>query len=252
MWHLEQWGSLVWGGASIPAMPITMLLGMVACFLAGGWFFQPSRRSRRSITVLVLLAALPLSIAAVSVPYTFVNGTIADAEQVNANFSALVGAANDLRNGLYQVGNPDPTAEPVEYAVDHERYVVEAGPAQVGTVVPMDIALMDSLCRDLDGCEVSVAMRHWAVSSPGNTIHRRFHLFYSEVDEWWRTETDVTGVQANSSTSQYVLEDCYFTDAETPTGVNGRSDLDRAFGLLNVAGGLHQDATTSCRVVVND
>jgi hypothetical protein len=46
-----------------------------------------------------LWVALPLGLAAVSLPHTFTNGTIADADQVNANFDALATAIDGLSAG---------------------------------------------------------------------------------------------------------------------------------------------------------
>jgi hypothetical protein len=60
--------------------------------------------TRRVIRVVLLIAllAIPLAAYAVTIPNTFVNGTVADADQVNANFNALAGALN--------LHEPDPSA----------------------------------------------------------------------------------------------------------------------------------------------
>lgn len=93
MWGSGAWGQMFWGGAAVPGLPPAMLVVlMLACFLAGGWFLQPGRRNQRNTFIALLLIAIPLSVGALTLPYTFTNGTIADASQVNANFSALAGA----------------------------------------------------------------------------------------------------------------------------------------------------------------
>ncbi len=93
MWGSGNWGEMVWGGAAVPALPLGMLLLlMLCCFLAGGYFLRPGRRGGRSYLAAALLFMLPLSVAAVTLPYTFVNGTVADATEVNANFDALASA----------------------------------------------------------------------------------------------------------------------------------------------------------------
>jgi hypothetical protein len=95
MWGSENWGEMIWGSVAIPTLPVGVLpLLMLCCFLAAGYFLRPGRRGWRSYVVAALALALPLSVAAVTLPYTFVNGTIADATQVNANFEALATAAN--------------------------------------------------------------------------------------------------------------------------------------------------------------
>lgn len=52
-------------------------------------------RSRNWIAAFAGLLAAPMVAWAVDVPFTFVNGTLADASQVNANFAALEQALND-------------------------------------------------------------------------------------------------------------------------------------------------------------
>lgn len=95
MWGSEHWGAMVWGGVEVPTLPFGMLLLlMVCCFLAGGYFLRPGRRGRRNYLAAALVVALPLSVAAVTLPYTFQNGTLADANEVNANFAALASASD--------------------------------------------------------------------------------------------------------------------------------------------------------------
>jgi hypothetical protein len=64
----------------------------------------------RRLGALLLVAALAVSAASyaavISVPHTFVNGTVADADEVNANFAALVTESNsqDARIGGVEAG----------------------------------------------------------------------------------------------------------------------------------------------------
>jgi hypothetical protein len=95
MWGSANWGELIWGGVAIPTLPDGMLPLLALCYLlAGAWFLRPGRRGWRSHLVAALVLVLPLSVAAVTLPHTFVNGTVADADEVNANFAALATAAN--------------------------------------------------------------------------------------------------------------------------------------------------------------
>lgn len=90
MWGSSTWGQMVWGGTVVPSLPLGMLVVlMLACFLAGGYFLHPTRHDQRNTIVALLLSAIPLSVGAVTLPYAFTNGTIADATQVNANFAAV-------------------------------------------------------------------------------------------------------------------------------------------------------------------
>lgn len=90
MWGSERWGEMVWGGVAVPTLPFGMLvLLMLGCFLAGGYFLRPGRRGPRGYVAAGILFMVPLSVVALTLPHTFVNGTIADADEVNANFAAL-------------------------------------------------------------------------------------------------------------------------------------------------------------------
>ena len=93
MWGSENWGEMIWGGLrAVPLMGPLGFLAMAACFLVGGYIMQ-SRYGSRWLTHLAVTAILvvPLAaVAAVILPHTFINGTVADANEVNANFSALV------------------------------------------------------------------------------------------------------------------------------------------------------------------
>jgi hypothetical protein len=89
MWG-QNWGQMIWGQlAAVPAVDfggallLGALLGVVAVRSLRG------ARPRTIATVLLGLALLvPLSARAVTL-ITFTNGTVADANQVNANFAAL-------------------------------------------------------------------------------------------------------------------------------------------------------------------
>ena len=100
-WGSETWGVLVWSEAvSPPGVPGLGLLGLavlaVGLAAPAAWSLR-KRRPGLGLTLMLVLLAIPLVVAAgsVTVPYTFVNGTTADATQVNANFDAVEGAVND-------------------------------------------------------------------------------------------------------------------------------------------------------------
>jgi len=88
-----------------------LLLLMGCCFLAGGYFLRPERRNRRSYLVAALLVAIPLSVGAVTLPYVFVNGSIADANEINANFAAIAAALDGptCPAGMTSLGMPHAT-----------------------------------------------------------------------------------------------------------------------------------------------
>jgi len=106
MWGTDLWGAMIWGGA--PAVPLLGPLGLVALtasFLLGGVMFQ-KRRDLRGLTGLLAIALLTaplMAVAAVSLPYVFTNGQVADADQVNANFAALANGVGGDRFYLKDV-----------------------------------------------------------------------------------------------------------------------------------------------------
>jgi hypothetical protein len=86
----ESWGSMAWG-ANAPAVPVLGapgLLVLVFLFLAIGAVAQ-----RRGVGKIALFALVVLAPAvALGVPHVFQNGTVADADEVNENFSDLESA----------------------------------------------------------------------------------------------------------------------------------------------------------------
>ncbi len=90
MWS-QNWGTMIWGSASAPVPslgPLGLLLLALSLMLLGAVFLR-TPRAVRIVSKLALVVALLVPITAIAVPYTFTNGTVANAQQVNANFAAL-------------------------------------------------------------------------------------------------------------------------------------------------------------------
>jgi hypothetical protein len=91
MWG-QLWGQMLWGvGPAVPAVGFWTAVALGAVLLAVGRRMVERGGHRRTIGVTALLLALvlPVSAALATVPFSFTNGTVADATQVNSNFSAL-------------------------------------------------------------------------------------------------------------------------------------------------------------------
>jgi len=95
----EDWGTMVWG--SVAAVPTMGKLGVLVLILGlGGLATRFIQRSRAATSLLVAALVLPMGSPVakadtVSVQHRFVNGTPADADQMNANFDDVEAAVND-------------------------------------------------------------------------------------------------------------------------------------------------------------
>ena len=99
MWG-ENWGEMIWGSAS-SASAVQVPLGPWSLILLGfmlglcAVYASRNRKARMFTLTIVLLVPLVSTIAA-TLPHTFSNGTPANADQVNANFEALLTSVNTL------------------------------------------------------------------------------------------------------------------------------------------------------------
>ena len=185
-----------------------------------------------------------------------------------------IAVSGKLRHkALFQVGDAPAT----DYDVSTLRYIVEAPPSTVGEVVPLDVGVVDSLCRDKDGCQVSLQLVQGASSAePGMVRGEEGWLFLSEVSDWFRIghigshewkyvegEDDSYGADYLTSyltTVEWRDFDCIFTPAESviDAGDNGRSDDLPGFGLLNCENlgepenCDYDDLETTCRILFID
>jgi hypothetical protein len=106
MWG-QSWGQMIWGkqaSAAVPALPGGMLLLLAGLLLWVGYRMGRRQHAPRLMAVAIGfgLALVPIAIvhatSTFGVPFSFTNGTVADATQVNQNFSALTAEINALRN----------------------------------------------------------------------------------------------------------------------------------------------------------
>ena len=83
----EDWGSMIWGAVAVVPSLEGIGLGLLVMFLVGATVWRLRRRSLLARLSLIALG-LPCMMG-VMVSYTFVNGEVADASEVNASFSEL-------------------------------------------------------------------------------------------------------------------------------------------------------------------
>ena len=97
MWGIDDWGAMLWGGSSqVPLMSPLGVAVLVILLVAGGVVMQRRHAPRWAIWALGAALVIPLAAYAgtTALPNTFTNGTVADANEVNANFDALVAELN--------------------------------------------------------------------------------------------------------------------------------------------------------------
>lgn len=170
---------------------------------------------------------------------------------------------------LHEVGSDPPTG----HEVSTQRYIFEV-PADVDTIgvpQPLDVDLVKSLCRDKEGCQITLQMVNWDQDTePGAVASRTGRLFLSETTSQFRfdegIESGLKGVDgATTNVVTWRLYDCAFTDADTPgfSGPNTMIDQLEGFALLNCSDNFtpptgtatfcgFSDVTTVCRVVIAD
>ena len=94
-WGDENWGEMVWGQTlSVPTLGL-FGLGILALALASAAAWSLRKRAW-GMSVLLVVLAIPLAVAAgtISIPNTFVNGQLADADEVNTNFNVVATESN--------------------------------------------------------------------------------------------------------------------------------------------------------------
>jgi hypothetical protein len=91
MWGTGNWGTMLWSGSTAAHVPAVaawaiLLLGVILGAVGLPLLRKTHPRTVGAVT-LMLVFALPIA-AYAGLPYTFTNGSVADATQVNANFAA--------------------------------------------------------------------------------------------------------------------------------------------------------------------
>ena len=97
-WGDENWGTMLWGlPLDVPNLPGFGLIALAIGLSATAAWTLRKRRPGLGLTLLLVLVAVPLVVAAgtLTVPNTFTNGTVADADEVNANFGSVKAAVDD-------------------------------------------------------------------------------------------------------------------------------------------------------------
>jgi hypothetical protein len=138
------------------------------------------------------------------------------------------------------------------YDVDIKRYYVEATNVYVLDTVPLQMDIVNQLCRDEDGCSVTVGMRDWSNDRPGEVASRGpFRLFLSQTSNWWRlSNNDTYGVDGDGFVAHILNTwDCYLTDGEYVDGVATDSSVQLGLLYWNTN---FQDTDKVCILIIED
>lgn len=108
MWT-QDWGTMIWGGSAVPTTDTMGLVLLMGALLGAGAVVLRRSFPRSSLGMFMVLGVgLPLMAArAIGIPHVFANGTVADADEVNANFAALETAVDALESPTGFVAIPE-------------------------------------------------------------------------------------------------------------------------------------------------
>lgn len=86
----DLWGAMTWGPAIVPGLePGGLVLLGIALGVVATVALQRGHARNLALGLALVCIALPVALQALTLPNTFVNGTVADADEVNANFDAV-------------------------------------------------------------------------------------------------------------------------------------------------------------------
>ena len=150
-----------------------------------------------------------------------------------ANWNAIVDNVLDLKSRTDSLSGTVSSLQTQVTSGTAGKYHLEATKATVTSTVPVDMSIVNALCKDGDGCNITIGMRDWDNAQVGMTASRGpYKFFMSKTSNAWRVSTDAQGNDGNGVV-EHILSawDCYFTDAQYVSGT--ATDSAVGFGLLN-------------------
>ena len=126
----DDWGEMVWGlpvsGPAVPSLPGVGLIGLALALSATAAWRLRRRRIALGLPLLLVLLSIPLVVAAgsLSIPNWFVNGEVADADEINENFDEIETEVKDNDSRLSEV-EADTSANTYDVGVNASAIVTE-------------------------------------------------------------------------------------------------------------------------------
>ena len=242
MWG-QEWGTMIWGQlaaltTAIPISPLALIvLGIGIGISAVKW--QSSRSAK--LFMLSLAVGFPLiAVMATNLPHQFVNGTVADADEVNANFAALEQQI-DVQSSTMKVSVTSNGVSAMRLAsIDQARFV--------------------SICADEGGCTVRLC--YSTFNNPSDdpvslaACNSERLIAYDESSGKWKAGTySDTGSSFSTSTDNNgavsylaTAASCRVSDADIVNPVVASQDISAGLSVLN----LHQNAGLTCTATFHD
>jgi hypothetical protein len=156
------------------------------------------------------------------------------------------------------VSNTDGTEK--RYPTTLKRYHIAATKASVDKTVPLNNTHFRQLCRDRDGCLVTLGMRDWSDAQPNATVTVGPYRFYlATTGTTFRKITDPVDLndqtlvkQDKNDIAENALQawGCFLTDGEFENRVGTDSTI--GFGLLNLSGVGFDDPDMVCELTIDD
>jgi hypothetical protein len=155
---------MIWASHPVPAMTFWGSVVLCAALLLVGLRLLRGKRRAIGLTVLAVALVAPLAARAVTLPFTFTNGTVADANQVNANFAALAAtraygfvnanATLDPVNnvGIVDVSQPFTGQYCFKLGFPAKNAVATIDPTTTGTILVIMATTPHSATAGLSGC----------------------------------------------------------------------------------------------------
>ena len=219
----ENWGTMLWS-TTAPAVPaldglgLALLLG--ALLAAAAWVLR-RRRPALGFSVLLVALAIPLAVAAgtISIPNTFVNGTPANADLVNANFTAVENGVN---------GNAGDIATNASAIATQAATLASQGPHTVPGTGTNNTALGEGALQNNTSGAANTA-------SGWNALHHN-------TTGQWNTATGLDALQHNTTGNWNTASGVGALNANTTGSYNTASGsaalLSNTTGSNNTASGL--------------
>ncbi|HRW04650.1 MAG TPA: hypothetical protein P5121_06130 [Caldilineaceae bacterium] len=203
------------------------------------------------------------------------NSTVTGNLTVN-NDLAVAGAlalGDDVTTlAVHTVGDSTTTPVTTSYPVSVNRYVVEA--IRHGTTpdsIPLDDAILSSLCQDVDGCMITLGMRNWSngfgplsdTAQFASVGPYRFSIGPTQANKrnWTIRDTSggtiagsvrdaVDGAATGYNTALLAYDTCVFSDGEMTDGT-WVGDLGLGFSLTTL-GTTYTNTQLRCILIIED